>query len=170
MYTSWVIITNLELQENKMQPEYSWSKTLLCSLSGRMAYFSLKVRGEFIKLGLFQCSIGQCHLSLSSIKNNLAINSPVRKELVIFGLGETHDWNSLTPGYDYHWCHPLVTRNPEQRLAVNKKRRVIRKAGRADVIRGLGFWPRGHSITSTERQEHRSKNWIVEENKLSLNS
>lgn len=30
-----------------------------------MVYFSLKVRGEFLKLGLFQCSIGQAVIWVS---------------------------------------------------------------------------------------------------------
>lgn len=51
--------TDSELRENKRQPQSSRSKTLLDSLSVRTVYFRLKVRGEFIQLGLFQCSIGQ---------------------------------------------------------------------------------------------------------------
>lgn len=57
------------------------------ALSMRTVYLSLKVRGEFIKLGLFQHSIDQP--VIWAIKNNLAINSSDRKELVIFSLGET---------------------------------------------------------------------------------
>lgn len=68
------------------------SKTLRCSWPVRMVYLSLKVKGEFIKVGRPGLVFHRptCHLSLLSIKNTLAINAPVRKGLVIFSLGKAH--------------------------------------------------------------------------------
>lgn len=157
MYTSWVITTNSELWENKIQPQSSQPKTLLCSLSVRMVDFSLKVRGEFIKLGLFQCSIGQPVIWVSQAlkiiwllihqweKSRLLL--PLERFMVKF------PYTSLSL--------PLVLSSSDkeswQGLAVNKTRDM--KTGRADKTRASAFWPWGHSITSTEWQEHRSKIW-----------
>ena len=132
---------------------------MLCSLSGRMVYFSLQVRGKFIKLGLFQCSIGRSFIWASqALKITWLLILQWEKEMVIFSLGETHDWNSLTQGCYYHCCHPLLTRNPYEGRPWTK-RGVTQKARRADLTRRLGFWPQGHSITSTVWKEHWPKNW-----------
>lgn len=131
---------------------------MLCSLSGRTVYLSLKVRGKFIKLGLFQCSIGRSVIWASQALKITWLLILQWEELVIFRLGETHNWNSLTPGYHYHCCHPLLTRDPEEDRPWTK-RGVTQKASRADVTSRLGFWPRGHSITPTVWQEDWPEDW-----------
>lgn len=108
-----------------------------------------------------------CHLSLSSIKNNLAINSPVRKELAIFSRRDSwlkvpYGRPPLPPGPSSSDTAVLTKVSREQKTTSDSK------AGRADGTRALAFWPWGHSITSTEPQEHWSKGLMAEEYKWSV--
>lgn len=121
-------------------------------LSARMVYLSLKVRGEFIKLGSSVLNRPTCHWSLSGSKSNLDISSPARKQLVILGLGETLGCGSLTPGYCYHWATQLW-KESSQRWAMKERTGVTRKMPRADRA-----GPRGSGLQATPRHLQSGEN------------
>lgn len=98
-----------------------------------------------------------CHLSLSSIKNNPAINSPARKELVIFSFGETHGWTALHQAIAGR--HPVLTRIPDKGEPWTE---VPWRPGK-DVPNWSTWLLAWRGSTSTEWQEHPSKGGPVEE-------
>lgn len=121
-------------------------------MSGRTVYLSLKVRGKFIKLGLFQCSIDPiCHLASQALKITWLLILSEKKSWLFL------DLERLTIETPLHRLSlPLLPSTSDKgswgRQTMNKEG-VTQKASRADVTSRLGFWPRGHSITPTVWQK-----------------